>query len=93
MVVADNSLFRGKYAEALTTAFVRRGLIAVRSLAAPKAVAAGTPARAAVAAARFSAATAGRTPAGGSATSNTPVQIALDGATLGLAVKTLVSLW
>ena len=89
MVLADNSLFGGKYAEALTTAFVRRGLIAVRSLAAPEAVAAGTPARAAAAAARFSAAAAGRAPARGTAASNTPVQIALDGATLGLAVKTL----
>jgi hypothetical protein len=89
MVLADNSLFGGKYAEALTTAFVRRGLIAVRSLAAPEAVAAGTPARAAVAAVRFSAAAAGRAPARGAAASNKAAQLALDGATLGLPVKTL----
>jgi hypothetical protein len=89
MVLADSSAFAGKYAEALTTAFVRRGLMAVRSLAAPEAVAARTPARAAAAAARFSAAAAGRAPVPGAAASNKPVQLALDGATLGLAVKTV----
>ena len=87
MVFADSSLFNGKYAEALTTAFVRRGLMSVRSLAAPDAVGAA-PARAAAAAARFSAAAAGRAPSRASA-SDTPVKLAIDGATLGLAVKTL----
>lgn len=86
MVLADGALFSGKYAEALTTAFVRRGLMSVRSLAAPGALAA-SPARAAVAAARFSAAAAGRS--SGPGTTDTSVQVALDGTTLGLPVKTL----
>ena len=88
MVLVDGSLFSGKYAEALTTAFVRRGLMSVRSLAAPDAVGA-TPARAAAAAARFSAAAAGRTPRRRTSTSDTPVEVAIDGAALGLAVKTV----
>ena len=88
MVLVDSSLFGGKYAEALTTAFVRRGLMSVRSLAAPDAVGA-TPARAAAAAARFSAAAAGRAPRRAASTSDTPVEVAIDGAALGLAVKTV----
>jgi hypothetical protein len=87
MVLVDNSLFRGKYAEALTTAFIRRGLMSVRSLAAPEAVGA-TPARAAAAAVRFSGAAAGRAPRPAAA-SDRPVEVAIDGAALGLAVKTL----
>jgi hypothetical protein len=87
MVLADSALFNGKYAEALTIAFIRRGLMSVRSLAAPGSVGA-TPARAAAAAARFSAAAAGRVPTRAAA-ADTPVKIAIDGATLGLAVKTL----
>ena len=73
MVLADAALFSGRYARALTTAFVRRGLIPVRSLAAPDAVDAATPARAAAAAA-----SAGR-----------PVRIAIDGTPLGLPFATL----
>jgi hypothetical protein len=87
MVLVDAALFNGKYAEALTTAFVRRGLIPVRSLAAPEAVAA-SPSRAAAAAARFSAAAAGRAPRRAAAAEK-PVEVAIDGAALGLAVKTL----
>ena len=88
MVLVDGSTFGGKYAEALTTAFVRRGLMSVRSLAAPEAVGA-TPARAAAAAVRFSAAAAGRAPRGKAASSDTPIEVAIDGAAFGLAVKTL----
>jgi hypothetical protein len=88
MVLVDGSLFNGRYAEALTTAFVRRGLMSVRSLAAPEALGA-SPARAAAAAARFSAAAAGRAPRRAGSTSNTPVEVAIDGAAVGLAVKTL----
>ncbi len=87
MVLVDANVFSGKYAEALTTAFVRRGLMPVRSLAAPEAVAA-SPARAAAAAARFSAAAAGRAPRR-SAASEKPVEVAIDGAAVGLGVKTL----
>jgi len=89
MVLADSTVFGGKYAEALTTAFVRRNLMPVRSLAAPEALAAASPARAAAAAARFSAVSAGRAPARPMAASQRPVELALDGATLGLPVKTL----
>jgi hypothetical protein len=88
MVLTDGSLFAGKYAEALTTAFVRRGLMSVRSLAAPDALGA-TPARAAAAAVRFSAAAAGRGPRGMAAGSDRPVQVAIDGAALGLGVRTV----
>ena len=88
MVIADASRFSGKYAEALTSAFVRRGLMSIRSLAAPDAIGASTNARAAVAAARFSAATAGRA-TGRAVKSDTPVTVAIDGASLGLSVKTL----
>ena len=88
MVLVDGSLFGGRYAEALTTAFVRRGLMSVRSLAAPEAVGA-TPARAAAAAVRFSAAAAGRAPRRAGSASDTPVEVAIDGAAVGLAVKTL----
>ncbi len=87
MVLADASLFNGKYAEALTTAFIRRGLMSVRSLAAPDALGAA-PARAAVAAARFSAAAAGRPTTRGRA-SDTPVKVAIEGAALGLGVRAL----
>jgi hypothetical protein len=87
MVIADGGLFRGKYAQALTTAFVRRGLMSVRSLAAPGAAGA-PPARAAVAAAKFSAAAAGRA-ARRAATSETGVKVALDGPSCGLPVKTV----
>jgi hypothetical protein len=87
MILADSELFDGKYAEALTTAFIRRNLMSVQSLAAPEAVGA-TPARAAAAAARFSAAAAGRAPSR-EAAADTSVKVAIDGATLGLTVKTL----
>jgi hypothetical protein len=87
MVLVDGRLFSGKYAEALTTAFVRRGLMSVRSLAAPEAVAA-SPARAAAAAVRFSAAAAGRAPRRTPA-SEQPVEVGIDGAAVGLPVKTL----
>ena len=86
MVLVDANLFAGKYAEALTTAFVRRGLMPVRSLAAPEAVA-STPARAGAAAARFSAAASGRAPR--AAGTDKPVEVAIDGAAVGLPVKTL----
>lgn len=85
MVLVDGRVFAGKYAEALTTAFVRRGLMSVRSLAAPEAVGA-TPARAAAAAARFSAAAGGRASRRAASTSDTGVSVALDGAALGLSV-------
>ena len=90
-VLADSALFGGRYAQALTTAFVRRGLLPVRSLAAPAAVSAASPARAAAAAARFAAVAAGGTKASGAATAaaEKPVRIALDGAALGLPVTTL----
>jgi hypothetical protein len=88
MVLADSALFSGKYAEALTSAFVRRGLMSVRSLAAPEAVSA-PPARAAAAAARFSAATAGRSPRRSATAKETSVTVALDGTSLGLPVKTV----
>jgi hypothetical protein len=88
MVLTDGTLFNGKYAEALTTAFIRRGLLAVRSLAAPDAVGA-TPARAATAAARHSAAAAGRTRRRAGASRDTPITVAVDGASMGLPVKTL----
>jgi hypothetical protein len=88
MVLVDGSLFAGKYAEALTTAFVRRGLMSVRSLAAPGALSAA-PARAAAAAARFSAAAAGRAPRRATPTSDTPVRVGIDGAALGLGVETV----
>jgi hypothetical protein len=87
MVLVDSRLFSGKYAEALTTAFVRRGLMSVRSLAAPEAVTA-SPARAAAAAVRFSAAAAGRAPRR-TAASERPVEVGIDGAAVGLPVKTL----
>ena len=87
MVIVDASLFSGKYAEALTTAFVRRNLMTVRSLAAPEAVGA-RPARAAAAAARFSAAAAGRGPRK-AAKAAAPVEVGIDGAALGLGVETV----
>ena len=87
LVLADSDLFAGKYAEALTSAFVRRNLMPVRSLAAPDAVGAA-PARAAAAAARHAAATAGRRTARAAA-SDASVRIAIDGASLGLSAKTL----
>ena len=87
MVLTDGTLFSGKYAEALTSAFVRRNLMPVRSLAAPDAVAA-SPARAAAAAARHAAAAGGRQTTRATR-SETPVRIAIDGATLGLSAKTL----
>jgi hypothetical protein len=87
MVLVDSRLFGGKYAEALTTAFIRRGLMSVRSLAAPEAVGASS-ARAAVAAVRFSAAAAGRGPRR-TAAADKPVEVPIDGAALGLTVKTL----
>jgi len=87
LVLADSSQFSGKYAAALTTAFVRRNLIPVRSLAA--AGAAGAPrARAAKAAAMHAAAAAGRQPVR-SAAADRPVRLAIDGAALGLPVQTL----
>ncbi len=89
MVLADSSLFEGTYAEALTTAFVRRGLMSVRSLAAPEAVGAPTLARAAAAAVRFAAAAAGRAPSRAATPSDVPIKVAIDGATFGLAAKTL----
>jgi hypothetical protein len=87
IVLADSRLFGGKYAEPLTSAFVRRGLLSVRSLSAPEAVGA-LPARAAAAAARFSAAAAGRAASRAGAT-DTPVKVAIDGATMGLGIRTL----
>jgi hypothetical protein len=88
IVLVDGSLFAGKYAEALTTAFVRRGLMSVRSLAAPGALGA-SPARAAAAAVRFSAAAAGRAPRGAAPTSDAPRRVTIDGAALGLGVDKL----
>jgi hypothetical protein len=87
LVVADGALFNGKYGQALTSAFIRRNLMSIRSLAAPEAVGAA-PARAAAAAARHSAMAAGRRVAR-AAGSDAPVEIALDGAWLGLPAKTL----
>jgi hypothetical protein len=87
VVLADSSLFAGKYAEALTSAFVRRNLMPVRSLAAPDAVGAA-PARAGAAAARYAASAAGRRTVRAAA-SDASVRIAIDGATLGLSAKTL----
>ena len=89
MLLADTALFNGKYAEALTTAFVRRGLMSVRSLAAPEVVAAATPARAGAAAARFSAAAAGRAPGRATKAAATPVEVGMNGAAMGLAVETV----
>ena len=86
LVLADASLFKGRYANVLTTAFVRRGLIAVRSLAAPDAIGAPTAARAAAAAARSAAvAGGGVTASGRTAPSGAkPMMIAIDGTPLGL---------
>jgi hypothetical protein len=87
LVLADGTLFGGKYAEALTSAFVRRNLMPVGSFAAPGSLGVGS-ARAAAAAARFSATSGGRRVArvaGG----DRAVRIALDGSSLGLAMKTL----
>jgi hypothetical protein len=91
MVLADSALFQGRYADALTTAFVRRGLMAVRSLAAPDAVTAGSLPKAAAAAARFAAIRAGGVDASGVAAAGAaqPVRIAIDGTTLGLPVSTV----
>jgi hypothetical protein len=91
MVLADAKLFRGHYARALTAAFVRRGLIPVRSLAAPGARGAATPARAAAAAARFAAAAHGGVTATGAPIRSAarPVRIAIDAALLGLPATTL----
>ncbi len=87
LVLADGTLFDGKYAEALTSAFVRRNLMPVGSFAAPGALGVGS-ARAAAAAARFSATSGGRRVArvaGG----DRAVRIAIDGGALGLGLKTL----
>ncbi len=87
LVLADSALFGGKYAEALTSAFVRRNLIPVGSLAAPGALGV-TSGRAAAAAVRFSASSAGRRltrVAGGDAAP----RIGIDASTLGLSMKTL----
>ncbi|HUE84782.1 MAG TPA: hypothetical protein VMO26_01770 [Vicinamibacterales bacterium] len=89
MVLADTALFNGKYAEALTTAFVRRGLMPVRSLAAPEALSAATPARAGAAAARFSATAAGRAPGRATRAAATPVEVAVNGASMGLTAETV----
>jgi hypothetical protein len=89
MLLADTALFGGKYAEALTTAFVRRGLMAVQSLAAPEALSAATTARAGAAAARFSAAAAGRAPGRATRAAATPVEVAMNGAVIGLAAETV----
>jgi hypothetical protein len=88
MLLADAALFNGKYAEALTAALVRRRLMPVRSLAAPEALSAGSPARAEAAAARFSAAAAGRA-IGRATAAETPVEVAISGAIIGLGVGTV----
>jgi hypothetical protein len=87
IVLADSALFAGKYSEALTSAFVRRNLLPVSSLATPAAMAAPR-ARAAAAAARHSAAAGGRGPGSGPV-SEVPLRVAIDGAALGLGAKTL----
>jgi hypothetical protein len=89
MVLADTALFNGKYAEALTTAFVRRALMSVQALAAPEALSAATPARAGAAAARFSAAAAGRAPGRATRAAATPVEVAMSGAVMGLSADTV----
>lgn len=87
LVLADSALFAGKYAEALSSAFVRRNLMPVGAFAAPGAFTVA-PARAAAMAARHSAATGGRraAPAAGR---EDAVRIGIDGGVLGLGVKTL----
>jgi hypothetical protein len=91
LVLADGSLFDGRYAQALTTALVRRGLLPIRSLAAPAVASAPTPSAAAAAAARFSAMAAGGADAAGKVEAHAaqPVRIAFDGAAVGLPVTTL----
>ena len=91
LVLADSALHGGRYATALTAAFVRRGLLPVRSLATARAAAARTMPEAAAAAARFAAVSAGGTDASGvaEAAAATPVKIAIDGLSLGLPVTTV----
>jgi hypothetical protein len=89
MVLADTALFGGKYAQALTTALIRRGLMSVQSLAAPEALSASTPARAGAAAARFSATAAGRAPGRATRAAATPVEVAMSGAVMGLSAETV----
>jgi hypothetical protein len=86
LVLADADLFGGRYAEALTTALVRRGLLPLRSVASPAAAAARNIPAAAAAAARFAVAMAGGPPPGQEPSE--PVRVALDGAALGLPVAT-----
>lgn len=88
IVLADGELFGGKYAEALTSAFVRRNLMPVGSLAAPGTLGVGS-ARAAAAAARFSATSGGRQVARAAGSRDRAVRIAIDGGSLGLGLKTL----
>jgi hypothetical protein len=88
LVLADSSLFNGKYAEPLTAALVRRGLLPIRALATPSAAAAGTPARAAAAAAKAAASIAGGGDQGETVASE-PIRMTLDGASVGLPVSTL----
>jgi hypothetical protein len=89
MLLADTALFSGKYAEALTTAFVRRGLMSVQALAAPEALSATSPSRAGAAAARFSATAAGRGPGRATRAAATPVEVAMSGAIMGLSAETV----
>jgi hypothetical protein len=89
MLLADTALFSGKYAEALTVAFVRRGLMSVQSLAAPEALSAATPARAGAAAARYSAAAGGRAPGRATRAAATSVEVAMSGAVMGIAADTV----
>ena len=91
LVLADSALHDGRYATALTAAFVRRGLLPVRSLATPRSAAARTMPEAAAAAARFAAVSAGGTDASGvaAAAADKPVKVAIDGLSLGLPVTTV----
>jgi len=89
LVLADSSLLNGKYAEPLTNALVRRGLLPIRALSATSAAEAKTPAKAAAIVARAAAARAGGVDQEGEAVAAEPFKLALDGASLGLPVGTV----
>ena len=91
LVLADADLFDGRYGQPLTTAFVRRGLQPLSSLAAPAAAAARSHRRAVAAAALSAATAAGGVDAAGAVTTGAePVQMVLDGRALGLPVANLI---
>ena len=91
MILADASLFKGRYAKPLTAALVRRGLLPIQNLAAPNGGQAHTLKFAATAAVRRSASAAGGVDDEGTAidTDAPPVRVALDGFSFGIPVANL----